>query len=249
MENKSDIIFGLRPVIEAILAGKVIEKVLVQSTIKSHIFQELKDLLKENDVYFQRVPTERLNKYTNKNHQGVIAFVSPVVFEKIENVIPTIFEKGEQPFILILDRLTDVRNIGAIIRTAESVGVHAVVLPQKNSGQVNSDMVKTSTGAIFNIPICKVNSVVTVVEFLKECGLTIVSCTEKGSALYTSVNYDTPLALIMGSEENGISKSLLDLSDHKVFLPMLGKTLSLNVSVATGVLLYEVVRSRSTISE
>lgn len=245
-EYIDDFVFGIRPVIEAINAGKEIDRLFVQNGLRSDLFRELMALLKQNNIPYKFVPVVKLNKITRKNHQGVIAYISPITFDNIEQVIPGLFENGIEPLIVILDKITDVRNFGAILRTAESTGVNAVVFPSQGSALLNSGTIKSSAGAIYNISICRSDNLKDTIDFLKNSGLKIVAATEKGAELYTKADLNGPLALIMGSEGEGVSGEYLKRSDVKVMIPMLGKIASLNVSVATGVLLYEVVRQRSS---
>lgn len=237
-------IFGIRPVIEAIDAGKSVEKLFMLKGFKSEIKGRLHQLLKENSIPYQYVPVQKLNKLTPKNHQGVIAMVSPIAFHDIKNLLPGIFEAGKIPFLLILDRISDVRNFGAIARTAECMGVDAIIIPSKGAAQVNGDAIKTSAGALHKIAVCRVPSLQEIIHFLKDSGLKIVSCSEKTSKTVSDVNFQDPVAIIMGSEENGISKKLLEISDSHAKIPMTGEIQSLNVSVATGMILYEVTRQR-----
>lgn len=242
--ESNQIVFGIRAVIEAIKSGKEIEGLYLQRGLTGSIFLELRSLLKENDLTFQLVPVEKLNRITSKNHQGVVAFISPIVYEKIENVIPAIYERGETPFILILDGITDVRNLGAIARTAECAGVHALVVPSKGSAQINPDAIKTSAGALYKIPVCRHDSMLKTAKFLQESGLQLVACTEKTNDYLYQPDYTGPTAVILGSEEDGISNELIRISDHLAKIPMFGEIESLNVSVSAGVVLYEAVRQR-----
>jgi len=244
-ENKEDTVIGIRPVIEAINAGKEIDRVFIQNGLRSDLFHEFMSLLKQHNIPYRYVPIVKLNKITRKNHQGVIAYVSPVVFADIEQVIPTIFENGEDPLVLILDKITDVRNFGAILRTAESTGVHAVLFPSQGAALLNSGTIKSSAGAIYNITLCRSDNLKNSIDFLKGSGLKIASATEKGADVYYHSDLKGPLALIMGTEGEGVSPEYLKRSDSRLMIPMLGKTESLNVSVATGVLLYEVIRQRT----
>lgn len=244
MKEKESGIFGLRPVMEAIESGKTIDKLFVQKGLQGEIFSELRRLIRDYDIPTQYVPVEKLNRLTRKNHQGVFAFISPIEFHSIENLLPQIYEQGKNPFLLILDRVSDVRNFGAIARTAECVGVDAIIVPQKGSASVNADAVKTSTGALYNIPICKESNLKKAIQFLQNSGIQIVSATEKAADYIYDADFSVPVAVMMGSEEDGISNDLLKVSDKIVKLPMVGKTSSLNVSVACGVFLYEVVRQR-----
>jgi 23S rRNA (guanosine2251-2'-O)-methyltransferase len=243
-EEKSDLIFGTRPVIEALNSGKEIEKVLIQSDIKSENRNELRRLLGHKKIPFQFVPVEKLNRTTPKNHQGVIAFVSPIVFTEVEDILPDIFEKGKLPIFLILDRITDVRNFGAISRTAECAGVNAIIIPSRGSAQINADALKTSAGALFKIPICRSENLKNTIDYLKESGLSIIACTEKTESNYDQADYTKPVAIIMGSEEDGISGEYLKKSDFRAKIPLLGTIGSLNVSVAAGIILYEAIRQR-----
>ena len=243
MKN-DDLIFGIRPVIEAINAGKEIEKLLIQKDIRGPLITELRKTIKKNKVPFSHVPVQKLNIITRKNHQGVVGFISPIETSNIEMVVPTIFEEGKTPFLLILDRVNDVRNFGAICRTAECAGVDAVIIPKKGSAQINADAIKTSTGAIHRIPICKVNNLINTIQFLKDSGIKIVACSEKTDDLIYTPDYKEPVAIIMGNEENGITSDLLKMSDHRAKIPMQGDIASLNVSVASGIILYEALKQR-----
>ena len=237
-------IFGLRPIIEAIQAGKEIDTLFIQKGLKNELFQELWQLVRAHKVNYKHVPVEKLNRLTRKNHQGVFAFISPINFHKTDNVIQDVFEKGENPLFLILDRVTDVRNFGAIVRTAECSGVQAVIVPEKGSAAINGDALKTSAGALHNIPICREFNLKATIEYLKNCGLQIVGCTEKTDDMIYQQDFSVPTAIIMGSEEDGISPEYLKLCDHKAKIPMNGTIGSLNVSVSAGVILYEAVRQR-----
>lgn len=243
-EKKNDFVFGIRPVIEAIEAGKTIDKLFIQNALKGELVEELKALLVKNKIRPNYVPVEKLNRITRKTHQGVIAFISDVPFYKIEDILPQIFERGEVPFLLILDRLTDVRNFGAICRTAECAGVHAVILPEKGGAPVNADAIKTSAGAIYNIKICKQTNLAHTVDYLQQAGISVMAATEKSHQRVYDVDMTVPLAIVMGNEQSGISKEVLHHSDEKIKLPIVGQTQSLNVSVACGAILYEGVRQR-----
>ena len=237
-------IFGLRPIIEAIQAGKEIDTLFIQKGLKNELFLELWQLVRAHKVNYKHVPVEKINRLTRKNHQGVFAFISPINFHKTDNVVQDVFEKGENPLFLILDRVTDVRNFGAIVRTAECSGVQAVIVPEKGSAAINGDALKTSAGALHNIPICREFNLKATIKFLKNCGLQIVGCTEKTNDMIYQPDFSVPTAIIMGSEEDGISQEYLKLCDHKAKIPMNGTIGSLNVSVSAGVILYEAVRQR-----
>jgi 23S rRNA (guanosine2251-2'-O)-methyltransferase len=195
-------------------------------------------------VPYQFVPLEKLNRITRKNHQGVVAYISPVAFYRIEDILPGIYEQGETPFVLMLDRVTDVRNFGAILRTAECSGVHAVVIPSRNTAQLNSGTVKSSAGAIFKVPICRSDNLKVTLDYLKQSGLSVVAATEKASVVCYDTDLTGPVALLLGSEGEGISEVYLKKADIRVKIPLLGEIESLNVSVAAGVLMYEIVRQR-----
>ena len=240
-----DFIYGAWPVMEALKASKEFEKVLIQHGLRNEVIKEVISELKHLDIPFQFVPIEKLNRVTRKNHQGIIAYLSPVTFSRIEQVLPAIYEKGEEPFLLILDKITDVRNFGAILRTASCTGVHAVVIPVKGSALLNSDTVKSSAGAIYTLPICRSENLKDSIDYLKNSGLKILAATEKGEEVYYNEKLTGPVALIMGSEGEGISPEYLKRSDLLVRIPMTGTIDSLNVSVAAGVLLYEIFRQRN----
>jgi 23S rRNA (guanosine2251-2'-O)-methyltransferase len=242
--DTQEMVYGIRPLIEAIRSGKEVEKVFLQKGVGSPALKELLALLKEREIPIQTVPQEKMNRLTRKNHQGVVAYIAPVQFHNIEQLLPTLYEQGKEPFILVLDRVTDVRNFGALLRTAESAGVDAVLMPSKGSAQLNSGTIKSSAGAIFKVPICREHNLKDALVFLKNSGLKLVAVTEKAENLYFHEDLSGPLALIMGSEGEGISEAYLKLADVKAKIPMFGEIESLNVSVAAGVLIYEVVRQR-----
>ena len=247
-KDNNEFVFGIRAVIEAIKAGKDIESIYIQRNLSGDLILELKSLLKGLDVPVHIVPVEKLNRMTQKNHQGVIAVISSITFQKIEDIIPMIYEKGETPLVLILDGITDVRNMGAIARTAACTGVHAIIVPTKNSAQINADAIKTSAGALFTIPVCRHANLHKIALYLQECGLQIVACTEKTSDLIYAPDYSTPTAIVMGAEDEGISNDIMRMANHLAKIPMFGEIGSLNVSVSTGVILYEAIRQRSTVN-
>lgn len=242
--EQSDFIFGIHPVIEAIEAGRTIDKIMVKKDLNGELAVRLVHLAREYGIPVQRVPVERLNKYTRKNHQGVVAFMAAVTYHSLGNLMPALFEAGAVPFILVLDGITDVRNFGAIARTAECCGVDAVVIPERGSVGVGADAVKTSAGALMNIPVCRERSLRAGVRYLKDSGCRIVCATEKSSDNYTLADYTGPVAIVMGAEDTGISEDILAMADIRAAIPMFGRTGSLNVSVAAGVMMYEVVRQR-----
>ena len=243
--KEKEMIFGLRAVIEAVQAGKDIDRVIVKRDLQGNLFRELQEVLTRYEIPLQKVPLQRIDRYTRKNHQGVLAFVSAVTYQKIENIIPMLYEEGKNPFIVVLDGITDVRNFGAIARTCEVAGVDAIVLPARGSVRVNADAIKTSAGALHTIPVCREQNLKNAVQFLKNSGIKVVAATEKAAENYTSASYTDPVAILMGAEDVGISSELLKISDHLVRLPVFGTIESLNVSVAAGVMLYEVIRQRT----
>ena len=244
MIEKDQYIFGIRAVIEAIQSGKEIDKLLIKKDINGELISELFALVKEMHIPVQRVPIEKINRITRKNHQGVIAFLSAVTYYKLDDVVPVFYEEGLNPFVVVLDGITDVRNFGAIARTCDCAGVNAIVIPEKNSVSVNADAVKTSAGALNYVPLCREKNLVNGVKTLHNSGYKVIGASEKSSVNYTKVDYTGPVALILGAEDKGISKDLLKLCDNFVSIPEFGNINSLNVSVAGGVMMYEVVRQR-----
>ena len=244
MIEKDQFIFGIRAVIEAIQSGKEIDKLLIKKDINGELINELFALIKERHLVVQRVPVEKINRITRKNHQGVVAFLSAVTYYNVEEVVPVLYEEGINPFLIVLDGITDVRNFGAIARTCDCAGVNAIVIPERNSVSVNADAIKTSAGALNYVPVCREKNLVNVVKFLKTSGYKVVGASEKSSVIYTKVDYTGPVALILGAEDKGISNDLLKLCDDFVSIPEFGNINSLNVSVAGGVMMYEVVRQR-----
>jgi 23S rRNA (guanosine2251-2'-O)-methyltransferase len=242
--EKDTMIYGVRPVIEALQAGKEIEKVLVVNGLKSELFPEMRKLLNEKDIPMQYVPAEKLNRVTRQNHQGVIAFVSPIIYEDYEQIVPALFDIGRNPLVLILDRITDVRNFGAIARTAECAGVDAIIVPSRGSALMGADAVKTSAGALFKIPVCRSVNLKDTIDYMKACGLQVVAATEKASDYHFQIDLTIPTAILMGSEEDGVSPEYLKRCDQRIRIPMAGEIESLNVSVAAGIILFEAVKQR-----
>ncbi len=240
--SNPDEIYGIRSVIEAIRSGKVIDKVLVKKGLTGELYSELNNVLRENGIHAQHVSPERFAAFGNRNHQGVVAYISPVDFQPIEEVVAQLWESGKEPFLVVLDGVTDVRNFGAIVRTAECAGVHAVIIPSRGTAKIGSDAVKTSAGALHHMPICKVNSLKSTISFLKLSGIKVVAASEKSTEKYTQVNLKPPLAIVMGSEDVGVSPEILKQVDELVSIPVTGNVDSLNVSVAAGILIYEAIR-------
>lgn len=244
MIEKNEMIFGVRAVIEALDAGKEIDKILIKRDIQSDLSKELFAALRGRMIPVQRVPVERIDRITRKNHQGVIAFVSPIVYQRTEDIVPFLFEQGKSPLFLMLDGITDVRNFGAIARTCECAGVDAIIIPSKNSVTVNADAVKTSAGALLTLPVCKEQSLTATIKYLKDSGFRMLAATEKGDYDYSKANYSDPTCIIMGAEDTGVPYEHLKYCDEWVRIPLMGKIESLNVSVAAGILIYEAVKQR-----
>jgi 23S rRNA (guanosine2251-2'-O)-methyltransferase len=242
--NKKEVIFGIHPIIEAIEAGKEIERILIQKEVPSSQLKELISIAASHKIPYQKVPTEKLDSITRKNHQGAICFISAVVYASLDNALQRAYENGKPPLVLVLDRITDVRNLGAIARTAECCGVDALIVPTKGAAQINSDAIKTSAGALHHIAVCREENLKNSLLYLKDCGLQVICCTEKGADNIQSHDFKVPTAIVMGSEEDGISPELMRMSDAILKIPMIGKVNSLNVSVAAGMILYEMMRQR-----
>jgi 23S rRNA (guanosine2251-2'-O)-methyltransferase len=245
MLNTSGVIYGHHPVVEAIKAGQAVDKVFFQQGIRGELEKEIRHLTKEYDIPMQVVPREKLNKMVKGAHQGVVAFISLVSYLDLEEVLPWVFEQGETPLILLLDGITDVRNFGAICRSAEVMGVHAVVIPQSGSAPANEEAMKASAGAIARVRLCRVRSIFTTVDFLKESGLNVVvtALTDQSVPVF-DIDFTLPTAILMGSEGDGVHPKLIKMADQVTKIPQATDFDSLNVSVAAGVVLYEAVRQR-----
>lgn len=242
--EKDNQIFGIRAIIEAVNAKKEIDKVFIQKEAQGDLMGELLKTLKKNNINFSYVPVEKLNKLTQNNHQGAVASIAPIPFVSLENLVESTLESGKTPLFLILDQLSDARNFGAIIRTAECTGVDGIIIQKQGSAPVNGDTVKTSAGAVFNVPICKVDHIKDAVFYLQGSGIKTVAATEKTENMLYDISLNEPVAIIMGSEDKGVNPSVLKIVDEKAKLPMFGTISSLNVSVACGAFLYETVRQR-----
>ncbi|WKN30958.1 23S rRNA (guanosine(2251)-2'-O)-methyltransferase RlmB [Porifericola rhodea] len=242
--SKAEMIFGTRAIIEAVEAGKELDKVLLQKGVRNDLTKELTGLMKERQIPFTTVPIEKLNKITRKNHQGTIAFLSAVTYASLDNIINQAYYQGQDPLLILLDRVTDVRNFGAIARSAECLGAHALVIPSKGSARISGDAVKASAGALHHIPVCREENLKNTIDYLQSSGVRVIACTEKAQKMTQEADFKGPLALMMGSEEDGISPAYLKMADEQVSIPMSGKIASLNVSVATSICLYEAARQR-----
>lgn len=241
---KNNMVFGIHPVLELIRAQKEIEKVYVQAGTRSPEIAEIANFCRSNGIPVQYVPLEKMNRLTRKNHQGVVAFICPIEYQNLENVVQMVYDDGHDPFVLMLDRVTDVRNFGAIARTAYAAGVDAIVIPSKGSALINGDAMKTSAGALTLINVCRVENMKDAIDLLKACGLRVVGLTEKSHDSFWQADLTGPLCVMMGSEEDGISPAYMQRLDQYLMIPMPGNIDSLNVSVATGIVCFEVVRQR-----
>ncbi len=240
----TDYIYGLRAIIEAIREGRSIDKLFIKKDLQGELASELFALMRQHRIVAQRVPIERLNRITRKNHQGAIAMLSAVEYHNLGELVTTLYDDGILPFVVVLDGITDVRNFGAIARTAECCGVNGIVIAERGSVSVGADAIKTSAGALMSLPVCRERSLTSAVRFLKDSGFNVVAVSEKADINYTLADYTAPTALVMGAEDTGISPEIMQLCDTRVSIPMFGHIASLNVSVAAGVLMYEVVRQR-----
>lgn len=240
----NQMVFGIRAVIEAIDSDKEIESLFIQRGLSGSLLQELKEVIKERNISYQQVPIEKLNRITRKNHQGVIAVISPIAYHDIEDILPNLFERGKVPLLLMLDGVTDVRNMGAIARTAECAGVNAIIVPKKGSAEINPDAIKTSAGALYKIPVCRQDSLSKTAKFLMESGIQMVVSTEKTNDSVYDIDYTGPTCIVMGAEDVGVSNDLIRISDRLAKIPMFGTIGSLNVSVSAAVVIYEAIRQR-----
>lgn len=243
--EKATTIFGIRAIIEAIKSGETIDKIFIQKGLRGELFQELEFLLHNEGINSSYVPIEKLNRLTRGNHQGAVAQISPIEFHNMDDLVMSAIESGKTPLFLLLDQLSDVRNFGAIVRTAECTGVSGIIIQKKGGAPINGDTIKTSAGAIFKMPICKVDHIKDAVFHMQSSGIKVIAATEKANNYLFDVSFKEPCAIIMGSEGKGINPSVLKVVDEQAKLPILGEIESLNVSVACGAFLYEAVRQRS----
>jgi 23S rRNA (guanosine2251-2'-O)-methyltransferase len=242
---KTNLIYGIHAVMQAIEAGKTMDKIFIQNGLKGDLVFELKNLIHERKLFINFVPREKIDRLTNGNHQGVAAFITEIEYDNIEELIPQIFERSEVPLLLVLEGITDVRNFGAIARSAYCAGVHAIIIPANGAAPINEDAIKTSAGALHHIAVSKVNNLKTTLNYLKECGISLLACTEKSKETVYDVDFNQPVAIVMGSEDKGISPGVLSLMDSKASIPIQGSIGSLNVSVAAGVVIFEALRQRA----
>ena len=244
MIDKTQYIYGIHAVIEAIDAGKDIDKIMLSKTLNADTASDICTRARQLDVPVQRVPVQKIDRITRRNHQGVLAMMAAVTYYHLEDVVPQLFDEGENPFVVVLDGVTDVRNFGAVARTCECAGVSAIVIPDRESVSVNADAVKTSAGALNYLPVCREHNLVNAVKFLRNSGFKVVGTSDKSSTVYTQGDYTGPVAIVLGAEDKGISHEIMKLCDTQVLIPEFGQINSLNVSVAGGIMIYEVVRQR-----
>lgn len=245
MLNKTLVVAGFRAVLEAIESGKTLERVLIQNDLQGELFRDVRSKLKEHQVNWQVVPAAKLNSISKSNHQGIIAMISPIAFANLEEIVGIKFESGKAPLLLMLDGITDVRNFGAICRSAECFGVDAVIIPEHGAARISDDAVKTSAGALLHIPICKVKNLADTCTYLSSVGIRIFIASEKAATSITQTDFNHPICIIMGNEEKGVRKELAIHADDHLKIPLQGKTGSLNVSNATAIFLFEALRQRS----
>ena len=246
--QKETSLYGLRAILEAIEANKSIDKVFLQKGLRGELFGQLEHAIRKNGINCSYVPVEKLNRITTNNHQGAVAQIAPISFYELDRLVSVVKETKENPLYLILDQLSDVRNFGAIIRTAECTGVDGIIIQKSGSAPINGDTIKTSAGAVFNIPICKVDHIKDAIFYFQASEIQVVAATEKTDQMLYDIDFQSATAIVMGSEGKGVSTSVLKLVDAKAKLPMYGSIASLNVSVACGAFLYEVVRQRHSSS-
>ena len=244
MIDKTQYVYGIHAVLEALEAGKDIDKIFLSKTLNDETARDISERARQLRVPVQRVPVQKIDRITRRNHQGVLAMMAAVSYYRVEDLVPQLFDDGENPFVVVLDGVTDVRNFGAVARTCECAGVSAIVIPDRESVSVNADAVKTSAGALNYLPVCREHNLVNAVKFLRDSGFKIVGTSDKQQLPYTKADYTGPVAIVLGAEDKGISPEIMKLCDTQVLIPEFGHINSLNVSVAGGIMIYEVVRQR-----
>jgi 23S rRNA (guanosine2251-2'-O)-methyltransferase len=243
--NQKEIIFGIRAVTEAIQTGQELERIFFRKDLRGELSAELLTLSKTAGIPSQFVPVEKLNQFTRKNHQGVVALISPILYHDLEKLIPMVFESGRTPLLMVLDGITDVRNFGAIVRTAECAGVDGLIIPHRGSARIHEDAVKTSAGALLSVPVCRHRNLAEAAGYIRNCGIKVVGADEKAESTYFEADLAGPTALVVGSEEKGISGAVIQACDELVSIPLFGNIASLNVSVAASLIMYEAIRQRT----
>ncbi len=244
MIDNTQYIYGIHAVLEALDAGKDIDKILMSKTLNDETTKQISERARQLRIPVQRVPVQKIDRITRRNHQGVLALMAAVTYYRVEDLVPQLFDEGENPFIVVLDGVTDVRNFGAVARTCDCAGVSAIVIPDRESVSVNADAVKTSAGALNYLPVCREHNLVSAIKLLRDSGFKIVGTSDKNATLYTDADYTGPVAIVLGAEDKGISPEIMKLCDTRVLIPEFGHINSLNVSVAGGIMIYEVVRQR-----
>jgi 23S rRNA (guanosine2251-2'-O)-methyltransferase len=241
-------IYGLRPVLEALEAGQDLEKILIRKGHDSPLAHELREALKHSGIQLQEVPVQKLNKFTGtEKHQGVVAFVSPITYQPLEEIVIDLYERGETPLLLMPVGVTDVRNLGAIARSAECLGAHAILMPGGGRARVNADAIKTSAGALMHLPVCRVTHIGPSLDYLRESGVQLVGVYEEGNLSLWQAPLNGPACLIVGAEDTGIPYPIRKKCDVTVSIPMQGRIASMNVSVTAGMAMYEAMRQRTTV--
>jgi 23S rRNA (guanosine2251-2'-O)-methyltransferase len=243
-QQDNELIIGIRPIIEAISSGKSFVKIFFKKGLKGELFVECFNLARKNNIPFQYVPIEKLNRLTRANHQGVIAIVSPIPYQDISTLLPGIYESGKDPFLLVLDGITDIRNFGAIARSAEAAGIDAIIIGEKKAAMINSDAIKTSAGALNRIPVCRETELSKTIKFLNESGVRLFGASEKAEKQYSDADFKGPIAIIMGAEDTGISDAVIKDIPELIRIPMVGNISSLNVGVACGIIIFEALKQR-----
>lgn len=243
-KKKDQIIYGYHPVLEAIQENVSIDKVLFANKLPRSKYEEILYLCRQRNIPVQFVPREKLSRITNLNHQGIIALNALVDYADIEQIVPFLYEQGKTPLLVLLDGVTDVRNFGSIARSAECAGADALVIPLKGAAEINSEAMKTSAGALNKLPVCRVASIPETLRFLRNSGIFVAAITEKAEKPYFEASCEQPLAIVMGDESKGISEAVLQIADERWTIPMKGEIQSLNVSVAAGIILFEVLKNR-----
>lgn len=244
-KRQGDIIYGRHPVVEAIESGLPVDKLWLQQGTRGEFEKEIRRLSKLRDIPVQFVPKEKLSKLAGgNNHQGIVGFLSLIAYQQLEDILPAVYERSETPLIVVLDHITDVRNLGAIARSASCCGAHAMVIPRKGGALINAEAMKAAAGALARLPVCRVNSLVNAVEFLQESGIQVLASDLQAPKLLHELDLTVPTALLLGAEGEGLHHSLITRADQRFRIPQLGETESFNVSVAAGIMLYESLRQR-----
>lgn len=242
--STNNVIFGRHPIVEAVKSGVAFDKLILQKGVRGEFEKEIRQLSREFDIPLQVAPKERLRKWTTANHQGIIGLQSLITYQRLEDLLPFVYERSEVPLFVMLDGITDVRNLGAIARSAECAGAQGLIIPNRGSALINGEAIKTSAGALNRIPVCRESSLVNVVEYLQQSGVRVLVSDLKAKKMIYDLDMRGPIALVVGSEDTGISTGVAERADERFLIPQAGSTDSYNVSVAAGIMLYEVLRQR-----